>query len=592
MSFHIKLSLLLILYALLVSLPILQAGFFHDDSVNSAVIGVINQLHSGIWKYSLEVGVDASLAQGRIFPLSYFTLLPPLYYFPNPFAYQWVRVAFIWLSYISVAWFIRLITKNSKAAWLFLLLAPAWWSIREASDALDSYGLQLSILSIWVALSLCCFVKFVEQKKWGWYGFSILLYGLALLTYEPGMVAFFCLVILAWLHKASKKQFLIRILPYVILSIVYVTAYILVQKHDPHLYGGVKVGSVGLSTVMTFLYELTAAFPLDYGIFYGHFFEAKVFLAFFKKPYLVACLILLAFSSYFALRSLLAGFALSKQDRLTLVALGMPLCIFPALLMAASAKYTHILTWGLAYLPIYVQYIGMSLFLLAWLSKLKISWHPVVCFVLSLIVCLSLIFNTYAVNAENNRFQNPRDLAIDAIQHGILNGLPQNAAIIAEDHWFQPAFFLQYGGRSFYTMPLNHRQTITPGLPTADHTLSGKQHTVNGWTSLTHPELLSPNVPPQPIYFLWSNSLPDSKDGTVILGRVRELDFKMIHNTLMLHHMTLVGTWYFTSLGPTKTLNYNNTPQNIQVKWSCGRHIDIPCFAFQSPGAARILVST
>ena len=504
------------------------------------------------------------MSEGRFFPLNYETFLPILYYFPSPLYCQMVRLFFIWLSLIITAWLITLITKNLKVSLLFILLAPSLWSMRylSHSDPLASYGAELSLLTIFMMLTLCFFIKFVEHKKWAWLLLSILVYCLALMIYEPGIVTFFCIVILAWFYTDTLKKFCVCILPYVLITLIYLAACMVIRHHLNVLYGGVAIAKFDTRGLMTFVYELIAPFPLSYGILHGHFFKIVTFWSFFNVPYLIVCLVVLAPLSYVIFNRLTQNLVLGQKYRRLLIALAIPLCVVPAILIGITAKYQDILGWGLAYLPVYVQYMGATFLLIVLLAPLKRLWRHAAAFIFSLIICLSFIFNWYSVRIENNRFQDPRALEIMALQNGILKNISNNATIMSKDHWTQPAFFLQYGGVHLSTIPLNNGQTITP----------------DQFRQMS-----------RSLFFLWSDNINYSSNGTVLLGKVKNLNFKMVNNSPQLSGIVLDNADIFSSFDHAQALHHLNAPQYIRVDWSCPPHVDIPCFSIDYQTQKSIL---
>ena len=131
---------LLLIIILIVSLPILQAGFFNDDVQNSSAMGAAELLHQHAWSYIWRQSMYVSLGSGRLFPITAFTQVLASYYFSTPLAYQTLHVIAIWLSVISMAWLVQLITKNMSISLFFILLFPVYWSMRNMADALLSFS--------------------------------------------------------------------------------------------------------------------------------------------------------------------------------------------------------------------------------------------------------------------------------------------------------------------------------------------------------------------------------------------------------------------------------------------------------------------
>ncbi|MCX7123515.1 MAG: hypothetical protein NTV32_07645 [Gammaproteobacteria bacterium] len=552
MKSNIKIVIWLIIFALIVSLPILHAGFFGgDDPLNSSAIGAVKALHLNIWQYTVQNDLGISLSQRRIF-LFGFTSMPLFYYFPDSTQVQIVRLIFIWASLISVAWLVGLLTKNIKASFGFILLIPLFWSIRNFGDPLVSYGLALQLLVLFMMLSLVGYVQFHEKKHWLWLLGSIISYALAVLIYEPGITTFFCLMILVWFKRDSIQQFLLCMLPYVLLTLIYGVACLIVRHHAA-LYNGVAVGHFDFKVILTFLYQLTAPFPLDYGILSGHFFKPIVFVQFFTKPDSVVCLAILAVVSYQLFKALLPQLRLDHKSRRLLTVLALPLCIIPALLIAITEKYRDVLAWGLAYLPIYIEYIGFTLLLLVCLSKIKNTQKKWPAALFSLLICMSFIFNTYSVNRENDHFKYPRILQVEAFQQGLLQNVPSNALVLSKNFWVSSNFFLQNANVSLQSFNL----TLQSGQV---------------------------NLKNQPVYFMLTQNVPFTVNGTVTLGRVTALDYVLMDDQEKVSGMTFQDVRVFSAFGHEKKMIGLPGVQHVVVSWQCIPHSEAPCFSFLNKG--------
>lgn len=540
-------AFVLIIFYLLVSMPILQAGFFGDDVLNSTIRGTIEQSHTSLLAFCIDSSKAWLLGNGRIFPLGFFLQYPSFYIlYKSAVLYQTARLVFIGLSLITTAWLLKLTIKNIKVSFLFLFLVPALWSIRDISDPLTSYSIFLSALTIFIMFSLCCFVKFNENKKVFWLSLSLLAYACALLTYELGVITFFCVLIIAWFNRITRKNFFLAILPHAIISALYLTACFIARHYAIGSYDGTTLGYFNKNALLTFIYQLTASLPLNYGIFSGHCFKLAVFASFFQSPFSIIHIIILFCISFFALNKLLLSLILDRTQRLFLLSLGLTLNIIPALLIASTIKYQNILAWGLGYLPVYIQYIGTAFIFLSFLSQKKRNFRIIFSLLFSIITCLTLIFNTAVVKKENLIWQDGRDLEISAIQHGLFNNLPPEAIIISKDQWATPAFYQQYGGiRNTSIILIDSSQ-------------------------LAHVALKPP------LFFMKYDQEPYAKDGQVLFGQITDLSFQSINGSSQLTGLTIANPTIFSKQGNETSLTHSTHNQPMQVTWLCFRKIEPP----------------
>lgn len=136
--------------------------------------------------------------------------------------------------------------------------------------------------------------------------------------------------------------------------------------------------------------------------------------------------------------------------------MAIPFCVIPSLLMAVSIKYQAWLHWGFAYVPGYIQYIGMAFLLLYLLNKIK-RFHRAVASVLSLILCLGFMFNSILVQQENSLFKYPRALDDQALQAGLLNHFPESGVLMTQDSWVNPAYLMQHTRRVIQVVPFTQQ---------------------------------------------------------------------------------------------------------------------------------------
>jgi hypothetical protein len=228
-------AILFLSFCWIVSLPIIAAGYFSDDAVNSLIPGSFKLFHqnffSGIWSYMREW-----LVNGRFFLVSVFSSVAMFYLFPNVIFYQIVRTIFIWLSIFSFAWLVRRITKNASASGLFILCVPLCWSIRDFPDPLTSFAIFLPLLTLFMALTLIFFLKYQETMQSSWLALSLILYMLALSTYELGIALLFLLPILIWFGPDASKHSRHSFIAYCMLTLLYLVINLRLRYNSASVY--------------------------------------------------------------------------------------------------------------------------------------------------------------------------------------------------------------------------------------------------------------------------------------------------------------------------------------------------------------------
>ncbi len=504
---------LLFPFYLIISLPILHAGFYTDDLYYSLVKGIVELSHGNIWSFTAAQNHGWMFNIGRLFPLNLFTQYPLEYFFYSPFPYQCVRVGLIWLSFICVAWFIYTLTRNIKVSLLFLFILPALLALELFLDPLTSFGGIFPFLAATIFLSLTFFTLLLQTSS-GWKKacyliFSLLFYALSLLTYEIAIGTMLAIIILGRTAKAQKKSFLLSLIPFILITFIYLGTYFWLYSHavGAH-YDGTEVTHLTIKTLKAFLYQLTSPLPLIHAILHGHFLNLTIFSSYFENPFSFLIIILAFCFSFFSLKALLPHLTLDQQSKTSFLSIGLTFNILPALLIGTSQKYQSgiPISWGAGYLPIYIQYIGLALIFLSLFSRLNKKYYTALAFCISIITCLTIIFNAYVVKIYNELWQqNKRDLIVETIHSGLLNNLPENAILLtSSEAWNIPAFYMQYGHKKLDTTTLS---TLTQ-MPSQARDM--------------------------PLFLLDAHNIPYSTSGYVLIARVTDT-----HNALTILNPTI-----------------------------------------------------
>lgn len=486
-------SIVLLPFILLVSLPILLAGYYADDAINGLTRRHLLLTHDALFSFSSGIFLQW-LHGGRIFPFALFSTYYFTYIFHSVMVYQAARMGCIWLSLFCVAWFVKLVSQQRSSALLALFFIPLFWSVREACDPLTSFAILLPLVTIFIMLSLCFLLKAREGNTRCWIAGSIFMYGCALCTYEVSFAALGCLMSVAWFYRKSVRQFYWVMLPYALVTAIYVIPCLLLRHMAPAaVYDGVQMGTVG-GLINTFRDQALSGLPLSYVFFKGFFppFSSvmiSVNMSYFAQLLPSVCVSALFFYSAY---QLLPRIILHQSAKNIFFSVGFFLVVVPSLLIGMSKKYQVIVHPGVGYLPVYLEYIGFALMLLVGCSFLagRTYWKKVLRFVivmsLSILLGISVFLNVYVVRDMNHRAKNPSELIAFALQKNFFSGLPADVLIVKHhSNVLSPEFFSQYSER--------HVKVIEVG----------EEKVVSG-----------------PGYFLKAVTQPDSAFGYVILGQL------------------------------------------------------------------------
>lgn len=453
-------SVVLLSFLILISFPILEAGFFGDDIVNSLLLGSAQLFHLSFLQVVLD-GLQNGLTVGRFYPLSVFSSVTMHYLFPHANVYQIIRLIFIWLSVFSFVWLVKILTKNNYASLLLLLLFPMCWSIRSVPDPMVSYAIFIPLLTLFIGFTAVFFLKYKETKQSHWLAFSLFMYASALSTYEIGMTALFLLFILNR-YETSLSRSHVSLLLYIQLTIIFMVVNSIVRIMKTGSYEGIELGNLS-QFFMAFASQLISTLPLSYLFFANEsgFALSNVFSAFIvNQPYCLLAVVYLFVSSFLLSYIAIKRLSFEKNTSYFLLLIGIFLMIIPAAIIALSKKYQAIITMGKGYLPVYLQYIGLGFLLIGFLNLFKIKMvnhHSKIIFslfiasILSALLLSGWVSNVYTIDKLNDVHTTDRKLLDSAFHRQLIATIPQEALILQRLYLWNNAEFYQLHAKKKFT---------------------------------------------------------------------------------------------------------------------------------------------
>jgi hypothetical protein len=523
----------------IVSLPILQAGFFSDDITNSVIPGTIALYKQGFWG-CVVLGMQHWLSTGRIFPFSAVSTVTVFYFFPAVNDYQILRSLFIWASIISFAWFIKVVAKNYAAALLFIFLIPLFWSVRTAPDPLTSFAIFLPLLVIFTAWTLIFYRYYQVSQQQKFLILSLTLYTCALCTYEIGILAFFLVLTLMHFKSINNHSLIKEGKPYFILLMAYLIITVVMHTLANNSYDGIQI-QLSAHFWPTFFAQLTAGLPLSYFLFANHpALPINVVLSDYHNLLALSYLLVVGTACIYWL---LDQLVLTKRSCVCFSVMALSLTVVPAFIMGINQKYQLILHMGIGYIPVYLQYLGMGLLLLAVFgalnllqlsvrSKRKIHWS--LAFLLSVVITVTTALNLATVKLINEKYKFNRVLVEQAARHGFLHNLPEGSYLIEKQTlWNTPDFY-----------KLNADKQLADVIDVRD------MHKLQEYGP-------SNNTLQKHKYFLSSFHLPGSQYGYVLLGRAKWAAVKNYNN------INLTTAIFMTD--PTLFISANSPSQRTEI---------------------------
>ena len=421
--------LLLDLYSLK---PILNSGYYFDDTLNSQVQAYLDYSGSELSQFNHKI-ISNWLQFGRIIPGAMYEYLPWL--FLPLIKYKIIIVSFHIIIMLIFSLFLYLLTKSSPLSLLYLLTIPIFFQFRESPDAATSFAILLPLITIKLSISLLFLQKYLNENKKVFFIFSLIFYLLMLLMfYEIGYIFFPLIFYLTYLKTKSVKKSLKISLPYFVLSLFFIVLYFYVSLRAPNHYSGSTINSDLRLIIPAFLKQISASLPLSY-----YLFNLKIgqFPFINKLDYFVSVV-------YFVL-SFIFLFKVKIKKTFPLMIIGLLMALIPALPIAFSLRYQREVAWGIGHLPVYIQYFGSCLFLLGliifFINKIKNKILKI--FIISLFslflgisVFINLQNNKIVIEHLNASFKYPRDLIEKALENGLLTNVKEGSTVLSLNSGF------------------------------------------------------------------------------------------------------------------------------------------------------------
>lgn len=456
--------------------PLLYSGYYSDDLVNSTIRGSVHLEGSTLWRHMYEAVRLWLVDQGRVASVALLATLPISYFLTDQLAHKSAVLFLVGVDLLLFFTLLRLLAKDFNVACLGLLFLAACFQFRLYHDPFLSFSGLMQTFTAITLVAAIAFLKYLETAKSRYLWLSFIAYNLTLYFYEISLAlaVVFPILALEKINWFALRQALRKSAPHLISAGVAALINVLASRlRDPAAteYQGTSANLQPGAIAVTLAEQLVASFPLSYALF-----DPANLLRQLRWTEAHAASLLIAFA--FAALCWRMAQRVAAQPTWRLPALGLALLVFPALPIALSGKYQAELEPGIGYIPVYLQYFGLTLIaLFIWLSiqqRLSGKGGRVARFVLCALLavaCLRNVENNRAVVAQANIELHFRYAALaTALDDGLLATVPENAVIVVLDEyryqgrpwvkshlrgwadgypWKSAAFVFQHSGRRF-----------------------------------------------------------------------------------------------------------------------------------------------
>jgi len=446
-------------FVFLCFLPVFSAYYYGDDATSHYTKIFMHQENRTLLQYILSQMNYYILQVGRFYPAHIWHRFLTFYIFDTIELYRLFNLVMNALAVYSFAHMVKAFSGSKKLYYAVLLFFPAvFFFLTRYDDAITSYYMFIQMLVVYLSLSLIHLKKYLESGKKRYLVISLILYVLSLLTYESSypMLLVYPLAVFYLLDlpvKERLKKAITGSMPYIVAAVVCFGIYVYFSINATAEYQGIHFNLDIKKIVVTFIKQVVAAFPVvphAYLIFDGNFnyhFDIKnainnITVLDITTTVIFTALLVLFYNRY------------SKDDvpvksKRFLAFLSVLLVVCPSLIISLSMKYQQGLTWGLGYLTIYMTRFGLLLLGFFAYEKIILVFRKGFLRTLanSIIVCILIFVHLFSLQGNRNvlyhknQTTHVRLLAEQAIDAGLLDGIPANSILYLGNIWYDfPSF--------------------------------------------------------------------------------------------------------------------------------------------------------
>jgi len=414
---------------------LLLTGYLGDDAYNSQITGKLIQENSSLISMINRESIGW-LNTGSIRFTFYYFIYPLFHYVTDIQNIKLISIFTLFLANFSFYLFIsKLFRCNSIGllATLFIFILIQYRSWHDPVLGFPSF--QLPLISAVMFLSFYLFMQFLESNKKGLNLISLLLLLFCLCMYEATLPFIPVFGILAFTQNKNLVDSFRDVQYHIfIVSIYFITiAYLKLMVGNSAGYPGVSLKFSSITDlIMAFTKQIYATFPLSYSLS-GWLSDNQdrnlpENLLNLLPATSLSWGVLLGLVVIFFYCFKLAKPSTDKRHRLAVLLILLNLLVVPALLISISGHQKAIsnISWGLAYLPIFTQYFGLSLLITYGLIQLVSQQKNIIKknMLLTILTIIYFFIAFITLHGNNKIVSNelPKRFSLDLIQQSFNDG--------------------------------------------------------------------------------------------------------------------------------------------------------------------------
>ena len=454
---------LLLLYTVIYLYPMLNSGYYVDDSINSLIKATVNFDGQSILYIVYANFLYWFSSLGRFFPIAFYQYLI-FYYINSLLLYKIIILVFICINILLFGYFVKLFTDSKRLSYLFMLTIPMFFQFRIYHDPILSYNFFMQFIFAFLLISFILFIKGLENKKNSFLLLSILSYIINLLSYEVTYMFFIFHFIIAYKIIKDFKSALLKTLPFLAVSFLAIIFQFIIRSQITISENSAYV--INLDVVkycFTVARQIIAAFPLSYYFFDPQKIAVHNLAGILSGVTIIDISISILF--LYLVFSILKWSPLEKINVKYLFLLGISFIIIPSLLIGLSPKYQAEIILGIGYLPVYFQYFGMLIFLASILiyinrkiksKKADYILKVLISIFIVLISNINIQTNRLVIENFNSIMYYPRLILENSMHNNLFKNVPANSTILLE----KSSSWYRWDNKYFFYLNSNKRLNI------------------------------------------------------------------------------------------------------------------------------------
>ena len=403
----------------------MDAGFYHDDAVTSDYLSFCALNGKTAWSFAASQFTSMIQFQGRCSPAYCFGITPFLVWIGDDLGlYRAWHLAWTVLALASFSWCVKRATEDWIGAIFAVAVSLALFCTSNYHSSLVSYGVILQQMAVFgfcgVGLAYVAFESSAHRRVA--FAASLLSIALAVLTTEFGLIFVLLIALAAYLKLDLRKGAWVAA-PYALFALAYIATTAIVKR--PGQYEGAAVGTMQPPLIATtWLKQLSGTLPFTFPLTEDgratlgqHWLHRIVFSPWFWLFFAFSVVIF-----HWLIRRLPIQ---TVRNCFFLVLFGSILIVVPPAFTAISAKYQVSLSYGVPYVQVFVQYMGLALAITGawqWLqratptnAKYRAIAQLAFAVVLALTYASTLALNRLTVQQLNRIWHFPRQNLADAL---------------------------------------------------------------------------------------------------------------------------------------------------------------------------------